>query len=101
VEKWVGPVHRRGGEGGRGFVTLAQQIARETLGVDEVVLAAADTSIGSPGSTSASRQTGMWGGAVWRACLAVRAQVLAAVAAEHQCAVDSLEWAEDQIVVPG
>ena len=80
-------------------MTLAQQIARETLGVDEVVLAAADTTIGSAGSTSASRQTWMSGGAVWRACLAVRAQVLEAVAAEHGCSVGALEWIDDRIVV--
>ena len=49
---------------GQGFVTLAQQITREILGVDEVVLAPADTSIGSAGSTSASRQTWISGGAV-------------------------------------
>jgi xanthine dehydrogenase D subunit len=87
-------------EVGQGFVTLAQQIARETLGIDEVVLAAADTSIGSAGSTSASRQTWMSGGAVWRACLAVRGRVLDAVAEAHACAPDELEWIDDHIVVP-
>jgi xanthine dehydrogenase D subunit len=99
LENGLVTVHSACAEVGQGFVTLAQQIARETLGVDEVVLAAADTSIGSAGSTSASRQSWMSGGAVWRACLAVRAQVLAAVAAEHDCDVDSLEWTDDQIVV--
>jgi CO/xanthine dehydrogenase Mo-binding subunit len=87
-------------EVGQGFVTLAQQIARETLGIDEVVLAPADTTIGSAGSTSASRQTWMSGGAVWRACLAVRARVLEAVAREHRCAVDALDWVDDHILVP-
>ena len=57
---------------GQGFVTLAQQITREVLGVDEVVLAPADTSIGSAGSTSASRQTWISGGAVEAAADAVR-----------------------------
>jgi CO/xanthine dehydrogenase Mo-binding subunit len=81
-------------------VTLAQQIARETLGIDEVVLSAADTTIGSAGSTSASRQTWMSGGAVWRACLAVREKVLEAVAAQHGGAPDALEWVDDHITVP-
>lgn len=59
-------------EVGQGFVTLAQQIVAETLGIDHVIVAAADTSIGSAGSTSASRQTWMSGGAVLAAAEAVR-----------------------------
>ena len=43
-------------------------------------LAPADTSIGSAGSTSASRQTWMSGGAVEQACRDVRAEVFADVA---------------------
>jgi xanthine dehydrogenase D subunit len=70
-------------EVGQGFVTLVQQFARTILGVDDVLVAPADTSIGSAGSTSASRQTMMSGGAVEQACRAVRAQVLARVAHEH------------------
>ena len=63
-------------EVGQGFVTLAQQIARTVLGVDDVLLAPADTSIGSAGSSSASRQTWMSGGAVEKACQAVRRALL-------------------------
>ena len=59
-------------EVGQGFVTLAGQIARTILGVDDVVLDRIDTSVGSAGSTSASRQTWMSGGAVAAACEAVR-----------------------------
>ena len=70
-------------EVGQGFVTLVQQFARTILGVDDVVVAPADTSIGSAGSTSASRQTMMSGGAVEQACRAVRVQLLARVAHEH------------------
>jgi xanthine dehydrogenase D subunit len=70
-------------EVGQGFVTLVQQFARTILGVDDVHVTPADTSIGSAGSTSASRQTMMSGGAVEQACRAVRAQVLARVAHEH------------------
>ncbi|NDB41929.1 MAG: xanthine dehydrogenase subunit D, partial [Actinobacteria bacterium] len=45
---------------------------RSVLGVDEVVLDTVDTGIGSAGSTSASRQTWMSGGAVDGACRLVR-----------------------------
>src|SRR5262249_36582961 len=72
-------------EVGQGFVTLAHQIARTVLGATTVMLAPADTSVGSAGSTSASRQTWMSGGAVDQACRAVRARLLEAVAARHGC----------------
>ena len=70
-------------EVGQGFVTIAGQIARSILGVDEVVLDPIDTQIGSAGSTSASRQTWMSGGAVDAACRAVREQLFEAVAAAN------------------
>jgi CO/xanthine dehydrogenase Mo-binding subunit len=62
-------------EVGQGFVTLVQQIARTVLEVDDVIVAPADTAIGSAGSTSASRQTMMSGGAVEQACRAARAEL--------------------------
>jgi CO/xanthine dehydrogenase Mo-binding subunit len=49
------------------------QIVRTELDVDEVVLEPASTECGSAGSTSASRQTTMSGGAVLGACRAIRA----------------------------
>mgnify|MGYP001169438161 FL=1 len=58
-------------EVGQGFVTLVNQIVEETLGVPEAIILPVDTSIGSAGSTSASRQTWMSGGAVLKACEAV------------------------------
>jgi CO/xanthine dehydrogenase Mo-binding subunit len=70
-------------EVGQGFVTLAGQIARSVLGVDDVVLDRVDTDIGSAGSTSASRQTWMSGGAVDAACRAVRDLLLDHVAERH------------------
>lgn len=70
-------------EVGQGFVTLVQQIARTEFGVDEVLLETADTLIGSAGSTSASRQTWMSGGAVKAACESVRAQIIGFVASAH------------------
>ncbi len=70
-------------EVGQGFVTIAAQIARSVLGVDDVVLEPIDTTIGSAGSTSASRQTWMSGGAVDGACRLVREQLFAHVGAIH------------------
>ena len=70
-------------EVGQGFVTIAAQIARTVLGVDDVVLDRIDTGIGSAGSTSASRQTWMSGGAVDAACRAVRERLFEAVGAAH------------------
>jgi CO/xanthine dehydrogenase Mo-binding subunit len=69
-------VHTAAAEVGQGLVTVQAQIARTELGVDRVTVAAADTLVGSAGSSSASRQTYMTGGAVRAACRAVRAAVL-------------------------
>ena len=85
-------------EVGQGFVTLAQQIARTVLGVEEVALEPADTSIGSAGSTSASRQTWMSGGAVEAAALAVRRRLLEHVAADFAVSPDALDVRDDRIV---
>jgi CO/xanthine dehydrogenase Mo-binding subunit len=62
-------------EVGQGFVTLVQQIARTVLGVEDVIVAPVDTDMGSAGSTSASRQSMMSGGAVEKACRAARAEL--------------------------
>jgi xanthine dehydrogenase D subunit len=77
-------------EVGQGFVAIAPQIAREVLGVDEVVLERSDTAIGSSGSSSASRQTWMSGGSVHAACMAVRDLLLEHVASTHGVTADSL-----------
>jgi xanthine dehydrogenase D subunit len=65
-------VHTAGAEVGQGLVTVQAQIARTELGVENVVVLPADTRVGSSGSSSASRQTLMTGGAVKLACEAVR-----------------------------
>jgi xanthine dehydrogenase D subunit len=80
-------------EVGQGFVTIAGQIARTVLGVDDVVLEPPDTDIGSAGSTSASRQTWMSGGAVDAACRTVRERLFEHVGAQH--GVDPLRLAID------
>jgi xanthine dehydrogenase D subunit len=69
-------VHTAAAEVGQGLVTVEQQIARTELAVDRVVVQGKDTQIGSAGSTSASRQTYVTGGAVKAACEKIREVVL-------------------------
>lgn len=57
---------------GQGLNTVQTQIVRTELGLEHVSILPVDTSIGSSGSSSASRQTYMTGGAVRLACEAVR-----------------------------
>ena len=78
------------------------QIARTELGVERVVVHPADTAVGSAGSTSASRQTYMTGGAVKAACEAVRERVLepaARSAAGRTLRLDGGEVVADGAVV--
>ncbi|TMR12695.1 xanthine dehydrogenase subunit D [Nonomuraea turkmeniaca] len=65
-------VHTAAAEVGQGLVTIQAQIARTELGVANVTVATADTQVGSAGSSSASRQSYVTGGAVKAACEAVR-----------------------------
>jgi xanthine dehydrogenase D subunit len=88
-------------EVGQGFVTVAQQIARTVLTVDNVSLAGPDTSTGSAGSTSASRQTWMSGGAIEAACRAVRDRLLGHVARSRGVPRDGLTLMEGRVVGPG
>jgi xanthine dehydrogenase D subunit len=85
-------------EVGQGFVTLAPQIARSVLGVTEAVCDTIDTHIGSAGSTSASRQTWMSGGAVDGACRLVRERLFEHVGALNN--IDPIRFAieDDEIV---
>jgi CO/xanthine dehydrogenase Mo-binding subunit len=70
----VAVVHTAAVEYGQGLYTVLGQIVRTELGVDEVVFEPASVEVGSAGSTSASRQTTMTGGAVLGACREVRAE---------------------------
>ncbi|MBC7273120.1 MAG: molybdopterin-dependent oxidoreductase [Streptomyces sp.] len=72
----VAVVHTAMAEVGQGGVTVHAQIARTELGVTQVTIHPADTQVGSAGSTSASRQTYVTGGAVKNACEIVRERVL-------------------------
>ncbi len=80
-------------EVGQGFVVLAPQIARSVLGVDDVLLEPIDTTIGSAGSTSASRQTWMSGGAIDGACRLVRERMFEHVGARND--IDPVRLAID------
>ncbi|WP_212914993.1 xanthine dehydrogenase family protein molybdopterin-binding subunit [Streptomyces sp. TS71-3] len=72
----VATVHTAMAEVGQGGVTVHAQIARTELGISRVTIQPADTRVGSAGSTSASRQTYVTGGAVRAACQKVREEVL-------------------------
>jgi xanthine dehydrogenase D subunit len=87
----VAHVKFAGVEVGQGLVTIAGQIARDVLGVEEVVLERIDTEVGSGGSTSASRQTWMTGGAIDGACRLVRERLFEMVAAKHDLEAVQLE----------
>jgi xanthine dehydrogenase D subunit len=91
-------VHTATAEVGQGFVTIAQQIARAELGVTDVIVHAADTQVGSAGSTSASRQTMMSGGAVQMACSAVREVILERAALELHLAPADMVLEEGELV---
>jgi len=77
-------VHTAAIEVGQGMVTVVQQVARSVLGIEQVAVLFDDTSkIGSAGSTSASRQTQMAGGAVFRAASTVRQAALGRVGGDE------------------
>jgi len=101
----TGPVveiYTAAAEVGQGLYTVLAQIARTELGVEQVVIRPADTGIGSAGSTSASRQTMMSGGAVQLACQAVRdalfQRVRARLAAEGRAIPPALSLAGEMIL---
>ncbi len=68
-------IHTAAAEVGQGLITIQAQIARTELGVQNISIRPADTTVGSAGSSSASRQSYMSGGAVKLACEQVRERV--------------------------
>jgi CO/xanthine dehydrogenase Mo-binding subunit len=92
-------VHTAAAEVGQGLVTIQAQIARTELGVEKVAVLQADTRVGSSGSSSASRQTYMTGGAVKGACEAVRERVFERVRGEFEDLDDLL--IDDEMVFSG
>ena len=77
----IARVHTAAAEVGQGIVTVVLQVARTELGIERVELDTPDTTAGSAGSSSASRQTWMTGGAVQAACREVMAEVVRRAAA--------------------
>ena len=90
-------VHTAAAEVGQGIVTVQAQVAGTELGVTDVVVLNADTRVGSAGSSSASRQTYVTGGAVKAACEAVRERVLELAESELRPAA-ALRIANDAIL---
>ncbi|MEV6620817.1 xanthine dehydrogenase subunit D [Amycolatopsis sp. NPDC051106] len=91
-------VHTAACEVGQGLVTIMQQIVRTELGVEQVTVLPMDTSIGNGGSTSASRQTYVTGGAVQAACVAVRSRLLSRFDAKVRMVGGKLVAADGQVL---
>ncbi|HET7328014.1 MAG TPA: molybdopterin cofactor-binding domain-containing protein, partial [Nocardioidaceae bacterium] len=91
-------VHTAAAEVGQGLVTIEQQICRTELGVDHVVVHPADTGVGSAGSSSASRQTYVTGGAIKHVCGKIRVQVLALAQSRLGRSYDDLSLAGGKVV---
>jgi xanthine dehydrogenase D subunit len=94
----VALVHTAMAEVGQGGITVLAQVARTELGVERVTIQPADTGVGSAGSTSASRQTYMTGGAVKLAAEAVRQQLLDRGRARYGWTEPDLELADGMVV---
>jgi xanthine dehydrogenase D subunit len=94
-------VHTAAVDVGQGIVTVQAQIARTELEVERVVVRTADTEVGNAGSTDASRQTWMTGGAVMRACQAVRARVLELAAERSGEEPSDLQLKDGDVVSTG
>jgi CO/xanthine dehydrogenase Mo-binding subunit len=91
-------VHTAAAEVGQGLVTLEAQIARTELGVSRVTIHPADNQVGNSGSSSASRQSYMTGGAVKAACEAVRAEVFKRVIEKTGHAYTDLSLLDGNVV---
>ncbi|HET9201981.1 MAG TPA: molybdopterin cofactor-binding domain-containing protein [Acidimicrobiia bacterium] len=86
-------------EVGQGLVTVLAQIARSALGISHVEVAHVDTSkIDSAGSTSASRQTQVSGGATLEAAQRLRERILGQF--DGDVLDDEGVWRGDTLVTP-
>ncbi|MGH3088473.1 MAG: xanthine dehydrogenase subunit D [Rubrobacteraceae bacterium] len=94
-------VHTAAAEVGQGGITVHAQIARSELGVQKVAILPADTSIGSAGSTSASRQSYVTGGAVKMACEAARDKVFEKVREEFGEDLEDLSMEDGNVLSGG
>jgi len=93
-------VHTAAAEVGQGNVLVQAQIAGSELGVNDIVVLNADTRVGSSGSSSASRQTYITGGAVKAASEAVCKRVLELAESELHPATE-LRIEDDSVVGAG
>ncbi|MGH2937196.1 MAG: xanthine dehydrogenase subunit D [Solirubrobacterales bacterium] len=91
-------VHTACCEVGQGGITVQAQIARTELGVEKVVMRQPDTQVGNAGSSSASRQTWITGGAVKVACEAVRVAILGRAVERLGAQAESLRLADGAVV---
>jgi xanthine dehydrogenase D subunit len=94
-------VHTAAAEVGQGLVTVEQQICRTELGVDRVVIVPKDTGVGSAGSTSASRQTYVTGGAVKAACELIRERLFGLVKRQLGGTIADLRLDHGQVYAGG
>ena len=91
-------IHTAAAELGQGMITVLAQIARTATGISAVDVVWDHTGeIGSAGSTSASRQTQMTGGATLQACEAVVSEVMAR--ADADSLDDEGAWRGDELVM--
>jgi xanthine dehydrogenase D subunit len=86
-------------EVGQGLVTVLAQIARSALGITHAEVAHVDTSrIDSAGSTSASRQTQLSGGATLEAAQRLRGRLLARYRGDDLD--DEGVWKGEELLIP-
>jgi len=97
----IAEVKSAAAECGQGLTTVMAQIVRTELGVEHVHVLAADTLIQDSGSSSASRQTWMTGGAVKVACEAVRERLLQRAAERFERPVATLALEGGAVVAEG
>lgn len=84
-------------DSGQGFATLARQIVQSVLGVSEVYVAPVDSDQSIAGPAARGRHTWVSGGAVERAALMVRHQLLQPIAANFGMSVELLQIADGKI----
>jgi len=84
-------------DSGQGFATLARQIVQSVLGVTEVYIAPVDSDQSIAGPSARGRHTWVSGGAVERAALMVRHQLLQPIAADFGMSVELLSIADGKI----
>ncbi|WP_030271946.1 xanthine dehydrogenase family protein molybdopterin-binding subunit [Streptomyces sp. NRRL B-24484] len=84
-------------DAGQGFATLARQIVQSVLGVSEVYVAPVDSDQPAAGPSARGRHTWVSGGAVEKAALMVRHQLLQPIAANFGMSVELLSIADGKI----